>query len=157
MKNIKTLTEYSESFIVSSNFRKGEAGHGISAAGQILLESIKGEIPLFQDYEEQVDKENQEEAERQIEAGLTSEINTSKTLVNLEETLRGVVMVLVRHPHGFKGDGSRDENGRIRKGKFQPFTDEENQAAELWAAGPKAGKEWATTGRLSTDCWKGGE
>lgn len=126
------------------------------AAGMALLDSIHSEIPEYSTYAAEAEAENRVNAELDAEAGLTTEINTSRSLVSLEDTVRGIVEVLTRHPHGFKGDGTRRENGTL-KGTFKAYTPEENEAADKWAAGPKLGSEWAKTGRLSTDCWTGGE
>jgi hypothetical protein len=104
-----------------------------------MLESIKSEIPTFQDYTEATEKDNWEEVERKRDEGLTSEINTSSTMVSLADTIEGCINVLKRHPEGFKGDGPRKENGTLR-GKLVPFDDEENEEAEKWLADLKAGK-----------------
>ncbi len=61
------------------------------------------------------------DAERLAESGLQTEINTSKDCVSLRDTLDGCADVLRRHPFGFKDS----------------WTDEENKAAEQWAAGVK--------------------
>jgi hypothetical protein len=124
--------------------------------GMDLLESIRSEIGLNQAGEAAAREEQKELAEDDRDAGLTTEINTSRDLVRLEDTIAGFVTVLARHPFGFKGDGTRDASGKL-KGTFKPFTPEEDAAGERWLAGPKQGKEWAATRRLSTDCWTGDE
>ena len=153
---IKTVTQYTEAVENSALFHMGQRGEGIQPAGMELLESIKSGLPAFQSYAREAELANRDAAEAAADEGLTSEINTSKTIVNLADTIRSLVMVLARHPEGYKGDGPRDAGGKLR-GKFEPFTPEENAEGEAWEAGPKRGKEWATTGRLSTDCWFGGK
>lgn len=119
--------------------------------GMALLESIRDETGVNAAGLKAAAEERKEQVEHlDVETGLTSEINTSRTMVSLSDTIRSLVMVLARHPYGFKGDGTRGENGILRKG-LEPFELEENEAAEKWAEGAKLGREWATTGRLSTD------
>jgi len=124
--------------------------------GMELLESIRDETGLNYAGITAAREEQKELAETEQDAGLQTEINTSRDLVRLEDTIEGFVTVLARHPFGFKGDGTRDASGKL-KGTFKPFTPEEDAAGERWMAGPKQGKEWAATRRLSTDCWTGGE
>ena len=126
------------------------------AIAMSLLDSIRTEIGLNDEGEKAAWEASFEMDEREQSAGLQTQINTSRTLVNMENTIRGVFEVLTRHPFGFRGDGSRDANGKLRGG-FEPFTPEEDAAGQIWADGAKLGREWATTGKLSTDCWKGGE
>ena len=151
-----TLNHYTELTENNRCFRRGETGHGAFVMGIGFLDTIRGELGLNQAGEQAAAAEQAEQAEREQDAGLTTEINLSRTMVPLADTIRSLVRVLARHPHGFRGDGTRDENGKLRKG-FKPFTPEEDEAGQKWADGPKQGKEWATTGKLSTDCWKGGE
>ena len=128
----------------------------LHSEGMTLLETIRDEIGLNAEGLKAARSEQKEAAERGQDAGLTTEINTSRDLVKLEDTMRGIVEVLTRHPHGFRGDGTRRDDGSL-KGTFKPFTPEEDTAGQMWADGPKRGKEWALTGKLSDDCWKGGE
>ena len=120
------------------------------AIAMSLLDSIRTEIGLNDEGEKAAWEASFEMDEREQDAGLQTEINTSRTLVNMENTIRGVFEVLTRHPFGFRGDGSRDANGKLRGG-FEPFTPEEDAAGQIWADGAKLGREWATTGKLSTD------
>ena len=122
--------------------------------GMVFLSSIREETGLNEESMKAAREELKEINESTADEGLTSEINTSRNLVRLEDTIRGFHEVLNRHPHGFKGDGTRDHNGLL-KGKFIPFTEEENEAGRKWSVSPKQGKEWALTGRLESDCWKG--
>jgi hypothetical protein len=123
-------------------------------ASMVFLSSIREETGLNAEAMKAAREELKEISEATAEEGLTSEINTSRNLVRLDDTIQGFHEVLSRHPHGFKGDGTRDHNGQL-KGKFIPFTEEENEAGQKWAASPKQGKEWALTGKLESDCWKG--
>ena len=120
------------------------------AIAMSLLDSIRTEIGLNDEGEKAAWEASFEMDEREQSAGLQTQINTSRTLVNMENTIRGVFEVLTRHPFGFRGDGSRDANGKLRGG-FEPFTPEEDAAGQIWADGAKLGREWATTGKLSTD------
>jgi hypothetical protein len=130
------------------------AGYQSRAAS---LEAILTDLGINQAGEQAAYLEQRDADDRERDAGLTSEINTSGTMVNLADTIRAFVMVLARHPEGFSGDGPRDRSGKIIPAKFKRFTPEENEAGQKWADGPKQGKEWALTGKLSTDCWTGGE
>jgi hypothetical protein len=121
-----------------------------------LLETIRNETGLNQEGLTAARQEQKETAERDTDAGLTSEINTSKDLRPLEDTVRGIIQVLTRHQFGYKGDGTRRDDGKL-KSALNFFTVEENEAAENWAAGPKNGREWALTGKLSTDNWNPAE
>lgn len=67
-------------------------------------------------------------AEAQREEGLTTEINTSKSLVSLRDTVESAAEVIRRHPNGFKGF-IRGSKGDI---KVDPYTPEENAEAEAW-------------------------
>jgi hypothetical protein len=120
------------------------------AIAMSLLDSIHTECGINQDGRWAAAVERMELTADQQDAGLQTEINTSRTLVNTADTIRGMMEVLTRHPFGFRGDGSRDANGKLRGG-FEPFTPEEDAAGQIWADGAKLGREWATTGKLSTD------
>ena len=141
MTRSEVLSHHSE---IVTNYQRGMA----------LLDGIREELGLNSEGLKAAREEQKEQSERNVDEGLTSEINTSKTLVKLEDTIAGIITVLTKHPHGFRGDGTRHNNGSL-KGTFKPFTPEEDADAESWAAGPKLGKEWAETGKLSTDCWNG--
>lgn len=88
-----------------------------------LLESLKAEMPYFQQLAEDEYIPLKEEAE---ERGLTTEINTSTSLVNIADTMENIMELLARHPYGFKY-GSRDSKGNI---VLEPYTDAENAEAE---------------------------
>lgn len=75
-------------------------------------------------------KANQEEAESKVEAGLTTEINTSGTLVNVGDTVEGCMTILRKHPHGFKMEGRLDKAGATKTS----YTQEENEEAAAWMA-----------------------
>lgn len=72
-----------------------------------FLDSIHSEEPHFQNLKAENDRANREEMARQVDMGLTTEINTSQDLVNLNDTIENCREILRRHPYGFK-DGDAE-------------------------------------------------
>lgn len=98
--------------------------------GMEFLESIHTEEPYFQNLKAENDRVNRDEYNRKVDSGLTTEINTSQTLVNVGDTMENIRDLFARHPYGFKdGDaegiellkGENEEPAALTPEKVDPY------------------------------------
>ena len=113
MKNIQTLVEKIEvarCFPTNKSRQFGTKGEVLGGAGEDFLASIHGEIGDWKENEAAALKEYREEQNRLVDIGLTTEINTSKELMPIDEIVDRCQAILRRHPYGYKGGVNRIED-----------------------------------------------
>jgi len=96
-----------------------------------FLESIHNETGLTQISLDAAAEEQKEQAERQADLGLQTEINKSIGLPDVGDTVESCVNLLNKYSNGFKGF-IRGTKGEIKE---QPYTVDEDKEAAEWAAG----------------------
>lgn len=100
-----TLDTFSDSILVSRNLR-GPAqrfrSESINLAGNNLLADIHAEIGDWKWNEAAALREYNAEKRAEMEAGVTSEINSKVDGFTVGETLERVEVLFERHPFGFK-------------------------------------------------------
>lgn len=86
-------------------------GMDLHRQGMELLESIHAEEPYFNNVKIENEKADRVDRETKRDEGLTTEINTSQTLVNVGDTVENCRSILARHPYGFRdGDAEGTES-----------------------------------------------